>query len=532
MRIFRRMDFRLSLAAPGLLLAGCATVNPKPDYDRVDRQVESATGVRIAYRPGDEPAVRQAAAALLDDGLTANEAVQLALLGNPRIWAGMLRTGMARADVVQAGLFTNPTVGVLLRFPDGGGLADLEATLAQNIADLWMIPARQRAAERDLDRTILETAREAANIAIDTKIAYYQAVGAGRALEISRENVVLVEQLLKISEARLEAGAVGALDVNLVRGQLLRAQVDERNARLAAASARRTLETLLGLDFAADELRLIDSLPAPVDRSMDAARLVELARESRLDLRAARQAVTAAEARVALEHARVFQNVELGFELERNARRAPPGRKLAADAARASIANGALSAPDIESRGQRRLARSEEIEAILGPGLSFTLPLFDQNQAQIAKAELALHEADALLESLKRTVMQETREAVDRMTTAWSVARLYEQDVLPLARTTLELSESAYQAGQMPILNVIDAQRSLLETRQAYVAALQNAAAALVDLERATARPAAAVLQAATTQAAATQSAPMHPATTRPAQPDGAGNAHSRETSP
>ncbi|MCG3127440.1 MAG: hypothetical protein CHACPFDD_02300 [Phycisphaerae bacterium] len=521
MRTLRQNELTLLLAAHGLLVAGCASVDPKPDYDRVDRQVETAVGQRVGYRPGDEPAVQSASAALLADGLTAEEAVRLALLNNPRVWAGLLRTGMARTDVVQAGLFTNPTVGILLRFPEAGGLADLEASLAQNIADLWIIPARTKAAQRDLDRTILETAREAAGIANDTKVAYYNAVGARRALEISRENVALVEQLLKITAARLEAGAVGSLDVNLVRGQLLRAQAEERNARLAAASARRTLATLLGLDVPADELRLVDSLPAPAEITTDVERLVELARDARLDLRAARDAVAAAEARVELEYAKVIQNVEFGFDLERNARRALPGRNIAADTARASIANGALAAPDIESRGQRRLARSEEIEAILGPGLSVTLPLFDQNQAQIAKAKLAMQEADALLESLQRTVTQETREAADRVTTAWGVARLYDQEVLPQARTTLDLSESAYQAGQTPILNVIDAQRSLLETRQAYVAALQNAASALVDLERATARPATVVLQAAAT---------TRPVSSQPEESGGPGGARPQET--
>lgn len=522
MRMLRHRGVLLLFGAASLLAGGCATVNPKPDYDRVDRHVESVVGQPLSYRPGDEPAVRSMTTKLLEDGLTAQEAVQIALLNNPKVWAGLLRTGMARAEVVQAGLFTNPTVGVLLRFPEAGGLADLEFGLAQNIADLWMIPARTRAAERDLDRSILETARETAAIANDTKVAYYNAVAAHRALEISRENLGLVEQLLRITEARLEAGAVGSLDVNLVRGLVLRAGVEERNARLSAATSRRALATLLGLDSPAEDLRLVDPLPAPIETTLEAERLVEVARDARLDLRAARDAVSAAEARVELEYVKVFQNVELSFELERNARRALPGRDIAADTARASIANGALTAPDIESRGQRRLARSQEIEAILGPGLSVTLPIFDQNQAQIAKAKLAMQEADALLASLLRTVSQETREAADRATTAWGVARLYEQEVLPQAQTTLELSQSAYQAGQTAILNVIDAQRSLLETRQAYVAALQSAAGAMVDLERATARPATFLLQAS---GAATQ-----PASTQPAPNPGTGAVHPQET--
>jgi cobalt-zinc-cadmium efflux system outer membrane protein len=502
-------------------MVGCASVNPTPDYDRAGRQVQAAVGQPATYRPDDEQLVADRVAHLLLDGLTANEAVQVALLNNPRVWAAFLRIGMARADVVQAGLLANPTLGISLRLPEAGGLTNLDVGIAQHIAELWM--ARARAAQRDLDRTILETAREAAGVANDTKVAYYDAVGAQRAFEIAQENLGLIGQLMSVTQARLDAGAVGSLDVNLVRGLLLRAQVEGRNARLAAATAKRTLATLLGLDGPADELRPVDPLPAATAAAADTERLVEIARDSRLDLRAARDAVSAAEARVELEYARVFQSVEVGFELEREARRAEPGRRLLADTARASIANGGLTAPEIESRGQRRLARSEQIEAILGPSLSVALPLFDQNQAHIAKARLALQEADAVLESLQRTVAQETREAADRVTTAWGVARLYEQEVLPQARTTLELSQSMYQAGQTPILNVIEAQRSLLDTRQAYVAALQSAANALVDLERATARPASLLLQSG---GAATQ-----PATTRTTR-SAEGVSQPRETHP
>lgn len=472
-----------------LFIAGCATVDPRRDYDSAQRHVAEATGQAATLALEDRDAIRALVAERLNGGLTADEAVQVALLNNPKIRAAFSRIGMARADVVQAGLLTNPSVGISLRFPDGGGLADLEFTLAQNIADLWMIPARTRATQRDLHRTILETAREAASLANDAKVAYFNAVAAQRALEIARENLSLVEKLEQISRARLEAGNVGSLDVNLVRGLVLKVQVEERNARLSVATAKRTLATLLGFDGPAEELLLVDALPQPLATAIDPSRMLEIAQESRLDLRAARDAMSAAEARVEAEYAKVFQDVEVGFALERNARRAIPGRHIAADAARASIANGALTAPEIQSRGQRQLEKSQEIEAILGPTFSLTLPIFDQNRAQIAKAKYAVQEADALLESLARTVGQETREAADRLSTAWGVAQMYEQQVLPQARTTLELSESSYQAGNTPILNVIDAQRSLLETRQAYVAALQSAANAVVDLERATARP-------------------------------------------
>lgn len=493
-------------------IAGCATVDPRRDYARASMDANAALGQQIDISPEDSGRLEALVAERLNGGLTADEAVQIALLNNPRVRAAFLRIGGVRADVVQAGLFTNPTIGLAFKLPEGGGLTQFEFSLAQNIADLWMIPSRTKAAERDLDRAILVTASQVASLANDAKVAYYNAVAAQRALEIARENLELVKQLEQIAQARLEAGMVGALDVNLVRGLVLRTQVDERNARLSAATARRTLATLLGLDGPAEDLVFSEVLPEPRAAPVDPVRLVEVAREFRLDLRAARDAVRAAEARVQAEYARVFQSVEIGFDLERGARRALPGRNILADTARASIANGGPTAPEIESRGQRDMARRQEIEAILGPSLALTLPVFDQNQAQIAKAKYALEEADALLESLDRSIAQETREAVDRLVTAWSVAELYERDLLPQARSTLELSESAYRVGTVPILNVIDAQRSLLDVRQAYVGALQNAANSLVDLERATAQPIGVLLKEAgpATQPAASMPATKH----------------------
>lgn len=508
MRIIRTR--RMLLALLTLFGAGCARVQPRADFDRSREIVQQATGSEAVYDPEDARHTSEAVATLLSEGLDLRAAVHVALVNNPRIRAAFQRIGMARADVVQAGLFSNPTLGLAFKLPEGGGLTQFELNLAQNIADLWMVPARRRAAQRDLDRVILETALEASNLANDVKFAYVNALASERALEIARQNLKLVERLHDITQARLEAGTIGALDVNLARGLVLRAEVDQRNARLASSSSRRALATLLGLDGPADEIRLTGALPAPLSVAIDSTQMVEIARQSRLDLLAARNTVLAAEARVRTEYAKLFQEVDIGFELERDARRALPGRHVPADTARASIANGQLTAPEIQSRSQRRRDRSQIIDAILGPSIGVTLPVFDQNQAQIAKAKFALHEADALQDSLNRTVAQEVRDSADRVTTAWAVADLYDRQVLPQVRKTLALSESAYQAGNTPILNVIDAQRTLLEAQQANVAALQNAANALVDLERATARPASVLLRL---PLSATQPAASQPAT-------------------
>lgn len=470
-------------------IGGCATVDARHDYEQTGIEVRNAIGQSPLDDPASQVAADEATLALLRGGLTSDESVKLALLNNPRARAVLLRVGIRRADVVQAGLWSNPTLGLSFRLPDGGGLANFEMGLAQNIADLWMIPSRKQAATRELDREILAAARELVGLAVDTKVAYFDAVAADEALAIAKDNVTLTGQLFDITKARLEAGTVGSLDANLAKGQALRAEADRRTARLKSASARRTLATLLGLTRSADTIVLAEKLPTLPDHSLGVEPFIATALDARLDARAARASVEAAAARVEFEVANVFPEVFVGLEMERGDRKATPGRKLLANTARSSIANGQLTAPNIQSRGQRRLEKSQRVEAILGPSLSLSLPIFDQNQAQIAKARMAYLQAKALMASVDRSIVQEVREAADQLATAADVARMFREQVLPQAEETLALSRATYRAGQTTILNVIDAQRSLLETRRANVAALRGAANAMAELERATGRP-------------------------------------------
>ena len=73
----------------------------------------------------------------------------------------------------------------------------------------------------------------------------------------------------------------------------------------------------------------------------------------RLDLQLAQYRISEAEAEVRRQELSVFSDVTAGVEFERSPRRATPGRNVLADTARASIANGGLTAPDIQSRSER-----------------------------------------------------------------------------------------------------------------------------------------------------------------------------------
>ena len=180
-----------------LFVSACATVNPRPDYDRTAQLITQATGQKPVYHPDDEAVVKTTVEALLADGVTAQEAVQLCLVNNPTLQAAFLNAGIARAEVVQSGLFSNPTLGFSLRFPDGGGPTSFEASLAQNIAELWQIPVRKRTAERSLEQALLALARDVSTTALATKAAYYRAVRTDREIEVIQGNIEITKQLVE-----------------------------------------------------------------------------------------------------------------------------------------------------------------------------------------------------------------------------------------------------------------------------------------------------------------------------------------------
>jgi cobalt-zinc-cadmium efflux system outer membrane protein len=464
--------------------SGCATVNPRPDYDRTAVCVESTTGKRLEYRPDcDEPEIEARITELLEGGLTADEAAEIALLNNRRIQALLFDVGVARADFVQAGLLSNPTFAIDARLPDGGGLADIQAAFAQNLADLWQIPARKRAAERALERTILQVARDISVIAFDAKNAYYAARQAERKLQIARESIQIAQQVLDNALARQQAGAGGEVDVNLARSALQDVELTLRSAELQAFEARSALTTLLSLSIAPDTLELVEDLPQPPTWTIPHEELLALAAEHRLDVHAAVQAAEAACARIRQEQLRVFPVLEVGVAMEREARWASEGRDILADSLRASIEAGepAVDIAEKESGGGE--------DVITGPALSMELPIFNQNQGGIARARFEYAQSRKVLDSLIVQVSQEVRLASARAKTAWETAAYYRDDVIPLREQSLELAATAYKAGRTPVLTVLEQQRALLAAWAGYADSLEASATAVVELERATGQP-------------------------------------------
>ncbi len=432
------------------LLQACTQVNPGPDFMRARELIARSTGFADVYDPDEPPLSRAELDEIIGDGLSLDEAIRLTLVNNRPLQAAFMDIAVANADWVQSGLLTNPSVDMLLRFPADGGRSMVEATLVQNLLDLWRIPIRKQISQHRLDETVLRIARLAGELVAQTKAAYYEAAAADELHQVAQENLDVLRQSFDAVRSLREAGAATDFDENLARGQLLTAQLAVRTARLEAANAKRRLARLLSSDQEVGDLALIDPLPDIVAEPTEPEGLIDLARASRLDLRAYSAAIDAVRERLRLEKRNAWGEIAIGPSIERPADQGDP---------------------------------------LVGAGFSLELPIFDQNQAQVAKAAYLYRQVMKSYEAVYMAVAQDIRIAADRANTAISSMAFYQGELLPQAERNLSFAKDSYSAGQSSILALFEAQRSLLQARKGYITVRLESATALADLEQTVGSP-------------------------------------------
>ena len=120
--------------------------------------VHGRIGKRVEWRKdaAADAEISRTVHALLRGVLTADRAVQVALLNNRQLQATFEEIGVANADLTEAGLLKNPSFDVSARFPDRPPSGtNLEFSIVQDFLDLFLIPLRKKVAANELARAKL-----------------------------------------------------------------------------------------------------------------------------------------------------------------------------------------------------------------------------------------------------------------------------------------------------------------------------------------------------------------------------------------
>ncbi|WP_146011832.1 efflux transporter outer membrane subunit, partial [Burkholderia sp. MSMB175] len=449
-------------AASGLLaglLAGCAV---GPDYQRPEVQTPAAFKEAPALEPGEQAGTWKEAepadgahrgewwTVFGDPVLNALETQALA--ANQNLKAAAARVEQARAATRAARSQWFPQVGVgfgpvreglssASQFqPSGTGPLTTTLWRAQGTvsyeADLFGRVSRDVEASR-ADAAQSEALFRSVQLALQADVAqnYFELRRLDADQDLYRRTVELREEALKLAQRRFTEGDISELDVSRAKNELSTAQADAVGVARRRAASEHALAILLGkapADFAFVQTPLVP-VTVRVPAGLPSALL-----ERRPDIAAAERAMAAANARVGLAKSAYFPKLDI---------------------------TGAFG---YEAATLGNLFMWSSRTFLLGPfaGTVLTLPVFDGGRRS-AGVQQARARYDEQVAAYRQQVLVAFREVEDNL----SDLRLLDEqiraqsDAVNASRRAAKLSRTQYEEGQVSYLEVIDSERSVLESQ-------------------------------------------------------------------
>lgn len=435
------------------VLTGCASVPKDAGFSDVQNIIEQRIGRRVHWNQGtsEDAAVVDAVRSMLQQELTIDEAVQIALLNNRSLQATYEELGIAQADLVQAGLLRNPLFGASFRFPDktvgGHRSTNTEFSVVQDFLDLLVRPLRKKVAAAQFEQTKLRVGNTILNLAAEVRSTYYALQADEQTLEMRRTVVQATEAAVDIATRQHDAGTLKTLDLANQQGFHDQAKLDMTRTDIQIIADRERLNRLMGIWGADTMWKLPERLPELPESEIPMEHLESIAVSQRLDLAAARQETQViAHALSLTRRYRYFYVFDVGVDSEHDV------------------------ADDV---------------TFTGPNLTLELPIFDRRQAEIARLEAQLRQSLQRLASLAIDIRSEVREIRERLLAARNVAKYHHDSILPLRQRIVDESQLYYNGMLIGVYELLLAKQNQINAGREYIETLRDYWIARSDLERA-----------------------------------------------
>jgi cobalt-zinc-cadmium efflux system outer membrane protein len=376
--------------------------------------------------------------------LPLSQALTRALRADPTRLAFTARQDAARAAERQASRKPNPTLGLEVEDFAGTGAYGLidrtQATVSYQQIEERGGKRQARAAVARGEAAVAKARREVAVLDLlhEVELAWIEAAAAESRTRVAQERLGLAERTATEVGRRVRAARDPLFAGARAQAQLAEARLALDQAKAEAEAARRRLSAYWdgGGDFEIDP-RWIEDL-APADGLAAAPAPVDLA------VGEAERA--AAEARIALEKAKAVQD--------------PTWRA-----------------------GVRYLNDGGDVAFVVGG--SIPLARHDTNQDAVVRARAERTAAEADLAATRTLAERHIARLQASLAIRASEARRLEAEILPAQAQTVDLVRDGFNRGGFSYLDVIEAQKALIDTktrRLAVLAAFQRDHAELARL--------------------------------------------------
>jgi outer membrane protein TolC len=436
----------LTVMMAAAVLGGCASFSPDGGFASVEQTAKARLGRDVVWArsDADQNRIDTRVAQLLAKPLTADDAVQVALLNNRGLQATFQELGITEADVVQAARLPNPglSIGRLTR----GSEIEVDLGIHFNLARLLAMPLVAPIEARRFEQVQGLVAMSVLKLGADTRKAYVLTLAAEESVRYMRQVQQAAVTGAELARRMEQVGNFNKLQRAREQGFAADAAINLARAEQAQRAARERLIRLLGLWGAQTQFTLPERLPDLPRAALELPDVERAALAERLDVQAARLATERMASNLGLTRTTRFINVlELGL-LRNSSNEAPTQR---------------------------------------GWEVALELPLFDWGEARIAKAEAIYMQALHRAAETAIDARSEVREAYTAYRSAYDIARYHQDEVVPLRKQIAEENLLRYNGMLIGVFELLADARAQIASVNAAIDARRDFWVAQADLEMA-----------------------------------------------
>jgi outer membrane protein, heavy metal efflux system len=382
--------------------------------------------------------------------ISLDDAIQMALQHNHNLLAARTTIQQSEAEEITANLRPDPVLlgdaQFLPFFQPNQFTSDYLDNLAQFDVGLSYLFERGKKRQHRLQAAKDVTAVTRSQVADNERSLSFNVAQGFTSVELAESTLELAQEDLKgfqntvdISQARYNAGDISEDDLLKIKLQMLQFQTDVSQARLARVQGLSDLRQLLGYESVPADYDVAGAFNyQPLKGNLEDFQAKAL--QTRPDLRAAQQGITAATSQ---------------YELQK-----------------------AIGKRDVTA--QVNYTHIGDLNTLSFFG-QIPLPIFDRNQGEIARTRYAIDQAQEQERFTDGQVFTDVRDGYENVRTNDEIVMLFRTGYLDEAQQDRDISQYAYQRGAASLLDYLDAERSYRATQLAYRQAL---AAYLLALEQ------------------------------------------------
>jgi cobalt-zinc-cadmium efflux system outer membrane protein len=361
---------------------------------------------------------------------------------NPSLKAAQLNVDEAKAAEITSFLRPNPELSVAA---DGTQIAPSEGVwmpFSGTQVSSGLSYLHERAHKRELRRdsarqstTIAESSRldQERSLLFSLRSAFVQVLQAGAVQENARNNLDYWDRELGVSRRRFNAGDLAQVDLNRLELQRVQFEADLETATVNLRTAKIQLLTLLNDRTPIDGFNVV----GPYNYSENLLTLDQYraaALETRPDLKNASESV---------ELARINHQL--------------------------AIANGSTDPTFGAWVTHNPSFTNPYANNTLGASVNIPLRIFDRNQGEKARTQTEISRTQRLRDVTEAAVLSDVDSAYWVLIQTLNLLKPYQAKYLPLAEDNRNRISVAFQNGGASLLDFLDAEKALRDTRLAYL---------------------------------------------------------------